>query len=343
MEHYIGLDAHSQSCTFVTVDSKGVEKSRLQTSTSESNILKYIRSHQGKVALTFEESSMSRWLFSFLKKEVVDLQVCNPSYLPRKGPVKTDYKDALHLAQTLRMGGLVTVYHDNHNEFLELRSLVSAYGDLVCDIVRNKNRLKSLFRAEAISTTGKNIFKTPDSISCLSLEVDKISADALMYQIQVQSEVQDRYLEIFEANLKKLPVLKQLTTIPGIATVRANIIGALICDGRRFPNKHHLWSYCGLVRHLQISDGRVYGQRQSWGRPELKCVYMGAAESVLMTQDNGLRRHYDRLRSQGLDHRKAKKAIARKIASISLVVMKTGKPYNDQWEEKNKTIAARKI
>lgn len=287
---------------------------------------------------------MSRWLYSFLKKEVEDLQVCNPSYLTRKSPVKTDYKDALNLAQALRMGGLTSVYHDNHNAFLELRSLTGAYMDLVSDIVRNKNRLKALYRAEALATAGKDVYQNSENISKLSLEVDQISADALMYQIQVQSQIQDRYLELFEANLKKLPVLKKLTTIPGIATVRANIIAAFICDGRRFSSKHHMWSYCGLVCHHQVSDGQIYGNRRAKGRPELKNVFMGAAESVLKTSDNGLRRYYDRLRSQGLDHRKAKKATARKIASISLAVFKSDKPYNDKREEKLKThISARKI
>ena len=40
MEYFIGLDAHSKTCTFVVIDQKGKETHRLQVNTTEFNLLR---------------------------------------------------------------------------------------------------------------------------------------------------------------------------------------------------------------------------------------------------------------------------------------------------------------
>ncbi|MBK8201533.1 MAG: transposase [Bdellovibrionales bacterium] len=51
-------------------------------------------------------------------------------------------------------------------------------------------------------------------------------------------------------------------TIPGISIIRANIIAAIVCQPARFENKHKFWGYCMLVRHIQISGGKIYGNKR---------------------------------------------------------------------------------
>lgn len=150
--------------------------------------------------------------------------------------------------------------------------------------------------------------------------------------------IKDSYEEKFEKLGREWPVIAKLGSIPGIGSVRAATICAIICSPNRFANKHKLWSYCSLVRHLDESDGRIYGSRKAHGRLELKAAFMGAASAALQ-RNNGLRRYYDRLRTQGVSqvsHRNARKAVARRIAAISLMTMKTGKRYDDKHEEKRR-------
>ena len=66
-----------------------------------------------------------------------------------------------------------------------------------------------------------------------------------------------------------------------------------------------------LARHMEISDGRIYGNKRIHGKKELKAVFFGAAESALRT-DTSLRRYYDTLRKKGLSHVDARVALARK-------------------------------
>jgi hypothetical protein len=58
----------------------------------------------------------------------------------------------------------------------------------------------------------------------------------------------------------------------------------------------------------------------------------------LIGSENSLGRYYDKMRSQGLDHKKARKALARKVAAIVLSIFKTEKAYNDKYEEQTKNV-----
>ncbi len=335
MKYYIGLDAHSTTCTFVCLDHKGTEVQKYHTPTSERNIQNFLLSLKGEKHLVFEESGMSIWLHTIIRGHVDELIVCNPTYSCLIKGSKDDYKDALNLAIQLRMGALVPVFHDEDNIYVPLRTLTSSYLDIVKDIVSAKNRLKAIFRSQGQSKIGSAIYNSPEKIEELTGEHNKFTADVFMYQIQVLEEIKAKYVEQFKENMKKYPILKLLDSIPQIDAIRANILAAYVCDGRRFENKHQLWAYAGLVRYSQISDGKSYGSKKSNGRNELKTVFISAAEGIL-TGETSLKRYYDQLRSKGLDHKAARKAVARRVAAITLSIFKKQKPYDDKFEENRK-------
>ena len=338
MENYIGMDAHGATCTFVNLNGKGEIISRCQIKTTEKNLLGYVRSQKGFTKLTFEESHLSKWLYVLLKNEVDELVVCNARYLAEKQGPKTDYRDALHLADELRTNHLVPVFHEE-NDFMEIRSQVGAYKDLVREITQTKNRFKALFRAQALQVGGTKIYNRPERIQELSSQTDRFVASQLFEQFSFLNEIKKKYILIFKENAKKHSSIGKLKSIPGINFVRANIISAIICSPGRFKNKHKLWAYAMLVKYTQESDGRTYGQKMVQGRRELKNVFVGAAQSVLQKSPNSsLRKYYDRLRSKGVDHDAAKFDVARRIAAISLSVLKHDKPYDDKYEEKKRRI-----
>jgi predicted NBD/HSP70 family sugar kinase len=104
MKYYIGLDAHASSTTGVVVDKEGKVTLRETFSTTEGNLSHFIDRIQGERNLTFEESHLSQWLYLLLNEKVENLLVCNPVYVAKKPGAKTDFRDALHLAQELRGG-----------------------------------------------------------------------------------------------------------------------------------------------------------------------------------------------------------------------------------------------
>ena len=331
MKYFIGLDAHSSTSTFAVLNETGDCILRKTVDTSEKNLWNVIESINGERILTFEESTISQWLYISLKEKVDRLLVCNPTYVAKKSGAKTDFRDAIHLANELRCGHLKEVFHDN-SHWAQLRTSVSGYLDIVQEIVRFKNRLKSVFRAEGLKTDENNFYKNKDR--CIEFKNDsaRFVATNLFAQVEFLENEKIKYLDWFKNNQKKYRPIRNLMTIPGISIVRANIITAIVCQPERFRNKHQFWGYCMLVRHIQISAGKIYGNKRVHGRRELRDIFIGAAESAMRTETT-LRDYHDALRAKGISAKDAKVALARKIASLSLHLLKNNDTYNDDYEE----------
>lgn len=341
MNYYIGLDAHSATSTVVVVNETGEIICRETFATTESNLVGFVQRVDGTAHLTFEECHLSQWLYVLLKEHVDRLVVCNPVYVAKKQGAKTDFRDALHLAQELRTGHLKPVYHDD-SKWIELRVLTNGYLALVEEIVRAKQRLKAVFRSEAIDTSDGKFYNEKDRAKELSRTNAKFVARSLFEQIDAMERLKTEYREHFRKNIKRYRPIKNLTTVPGIDVVRANVITAVVCMPRRFRSKHQFWGYCMLVRHIQMSGGRIYGNRRVHGRVELRDVFIGAAESALRT-DTHLREYYDALRARGIDHRDARIALARKIAALCLSLLKNNDTYKENYkDEQQRRTQARK-
>ena len=252
MKYYIGLDAHSTSSTFAVVDENGQCVLRETVKTSEQSLVHVINKINGERHMTFEESSISQWLYVHLKDTVDKLIVCNPTYVAKKQGAKTDFRDALHLAQELRTNHLQPVFHDT-SHWMDLRTSVSGYLDLVEEIIRFKNRLKSVFRAEAIQTDENSFYKNQSRVKELKNKSAKFVAENLFRQIEFLEKEKLKFTEQFEKNRKQYKPIRNLMTIPGISIIRANIIASIVCQPNRFENKHKFWGYCMLVRHIQLS------------------------------------------------------------------------------------------
>lgn len=331
MNYYIGLDAHSSTCTAVVVDERGEQKLRDTFPTTEGNLINFISKISGEIHLTFEEATLAQWLYVTLIDQVDHLLVCNPVYVAKKQGAKTDYRDALHLAQELRTGHLKPVYHDE-SHWIELRVLTNNYLALVDDIVRAKNRLKAVFRAEVVDTNTSNFYENKDRARDLKNPNARFVAEALYDQIFSLEKLKSEYRDKFKKNLKKYKPVQNLTSVPGIDLIRASIITAVVCTPQRFKNKHQFWGYSMLVRHIQMSAGRIYGNKRVHGRKELRDIFLGAAESALRTETS-LRDYYDTLRTRGVAHKEAKIATARKIASLCLCLLKNNDTFKNDFDE----------
>src|SRR3989344_3991734 len=112
MKNYIGLDAHSSTCTLSVMNEDGQEIDNTTLETNGRLLVSYLRGIKGVKALTFEECELSHWLFGILRPEVDTLLVCNPIANAEYKKAKTDKLDARKLAKLLRGGFLTPVFHD---------------------------------------------------------------------------------------------------------------------------------------------------------------------------------------------------------------------------------------
>lgn len=324
---YIGMDAHSSNCVFSVMNRSGTELDNVSIETNGRLLINYIRSIEGRKKLTFEECELSHWLYEVLRKEVDELVVCNPVKNVEYKRAKTDRLDARRLANLLRGGFLVPVYHDG-SEREQFRILMSGYQMLVNDAVRLKNRYKSLFRKSGRMVKGKAMYNDESLLEDLDRSDLNFVGHQLYSLLVPMEEARQKYMTEIKKVNKRFKEIRFLKTMPGIADIQAAKIVSQVVDPNRFASKYKFYSYCGLTRHKRNSGGRDYGSQKIHGNRVLKCVYKMAGKSALRG-DSGLRRYYDRLKTKGVSDKNAYNAVCRKIAAISLSIMKHHRRYDD--------------
>ena len=328
MEHYIGMDAHSSSCTFCVVDKEGKEVDHTTLETNGKLIVNYLRSIEGAKKLTFEECELSRWLFGIIKPEVNELIVCNPVANLGYKTAKTDKLDARKLAKLLRGKFLVPVYHDC-SERERFRNLVSGYQDIVEEGVRIKNRYKSLFRKSGQIYRGEKLYNDESLLEGLPRKIYRFIGEQT-YQLLVKLEgSRQAYIKEITQCSKRFKEIKYLKSIPGIGNINAAKIVSQVVDPKRFANKYKYFSYCGLVRHPRESGGKSYGSTKIWGNRILKCVYKMGGQTVIRGNSQ-LKQYYDSLLKKGTSQENGYNAVCRKIAAISLSVWKNNCKYDER-------------
>jgi transposase len=335
--HFIGLDAHSRNCFFVVVGRGGKILCKERVVTNEGELVRFIRSVRGREKLIFEETSLSQWLYLLLKDEVEELIVCRPE--GRQG-AKTDWIDATELAESLRNNNYRSVFHTD-DPMMELRTLVSGYGDLVQELTQMKNRYSALFRQAAIFLSKRGeLYKSSETISLLPTKTMRFVASPLLERIWLLEEQKYNYEMHFGDNVKKIKAIGLLTTIPGIAAVRANQIAGVVVSPHRFANKYKFFAYAMLVKHQKISDGKIYGKKRPFGQALLKDVFKSGALSALRGK-NRFTRHYQACIAKGLDDCKARNSVSRLLAATALGVWKSGKKYDDNYDANHKEVTQR--
>ena len=147
MDHFIGLDAHKNSCTFVVLGPKGRVKRKAVIETSGRALIEFVKRIPGRRHLCTEENTQSQWLYEILSPHVHDLAIV----LGRKSRGnKSDDRDAHALANRMRLGDLEQRIYKLPVSFTALRDLVRSYQMINKDLVRVKNRIHALYRSRGI-------------------------------------------------------------------------------------------------------------------------------------------------------------------------------------------------
>lgn len=325
-KHYIGVDWAQKNMAISRI-SPGMDKTfTIDVPSSIKELKVYLSNLSGNKVLTIEESSTSQWLYTELKDYVDDLIVCNPhrNRLLQQGP-KNDKIDSEKLVTLLKNNLLSPVFH-NGSEYFQLRKLVSGYNSIIQNGVRLKNQRAALFVAKGKNIRGKVLNGGHETFVLKSL-------DTLIKSNEVQVNM---YVSQFKKLKNTNKTIKNLTSIPGIQEKSAVRLLSIVIDPRRFRDKGHWLSYCGLVKYKKMSGGKLYGYRKPQYSRDAKYVFKVAAMSCIARgkSDNVFRRYYDFLIKKGTAEHNARHAVTRRIAVIALGVLKSEKPFEDKWNEK---------
>ncbi len=341
MERYVGVDAHGRSCTLGVMSAAG---KRLKSAVVETNgraLIEAVRRIGGRVHLCLEEGTQSAWLYELFRPHVVEVVVTAPG---KKKGSKDDLRDAWARANELRTGGIETRVFKAPEHLAGLRNAVRAYGFATTDVVRAKNRLKAVFLSRGISTDSSvyDPAKRRTWLKQLSSPHREL-AEWLGRQLDLLEPLREEAEGLLLSEAKKYPIVKKLSTAPGMGPIRTAQVVAIVATPERFRTRRQLWSYSGLGIVTRSSSDWVQDRAGKWVRaqvaqtrglsrkrhPRLKAVFKGAATTVIaqLTEDP-LHADYQRMLKSGIKPTLAKLTLARKIAATVLSMWKHQEVYD---------------
>jgi transposase len=336
--NYVGMDVHKATTIIVVLNAAGKQVMQQVVETKANTLICAIKAIAGTLHLTFEEGTHAAWLYDLLLPHVAKLLVCNAKHLPpHPSGNKSDFLDALRLANTLRLGSLKSVYHGQHG-LATLKELVRSYQALVADCTRTKNRIKAIFRSRAIACNGESVYHPKNRqhfLALLSQEGARTRAQLLFTQLDYLTSLRKEAESAMIAEARKQPAFRCLDSIPTLGPVRVSLLLATMVTPYRFRTKRQLWSYSGFALRtsssadFQVSNGVIKKAPQQAAtrglndnhNPILKQVFKAAANSV---RTGPLKLYFDRLCAQGIRVEMARLSLARKIAAITLAVWQKG-------------------
>ena len=141
----IGLDVHARSVVGCGLDGRTGELFERRLTPDHRDIELWIRSLPGPVVVTYEAGPTGFGLARHLTGQGIECQVAAPSRLQRPcgDRVKTDVRDARHLARLLHLGEIVAVTVPSVEQEAA-RDLVRAREDVRGDLMSARHRLSKL-------------------------------------------------------------------------------------------------------------------------------------------------------------------------------------------------------
>jgi transposase len=343
---YIGMDVHKESISIAVRNDAGKLVMECVIETKANVILDFIHGLRGELHVTFEEGTWATWLYDLLKPHVAKLVVCDPRQNSRQGN-KNDRIDARELADRLYMNKLSSVYHGGAG-VRTLKELARSYLTISKDLARVMNRVKAIYRSWGIPCAGKQVYAPRHRAEWLAkiTEVGVLRRAEFYYQqldaLRVLRQTSRRELL---AESKKHKASKLLCQIPSIGPIRAALLIALIQTPQRFRTKRPFWKYSGFAIEMHSSaDYRsVKGELQRRTRKQisvrglnrdcnhdLKNLFKSAA-TIASVKPGPFQEFYAGLVAKGMRPEMARLTLARKIATIVLIVWKRGVSFDAKY------------
>ena len=268
--NYIGCDCHISTLDCAVVNERGHETKKQKMNTSVKGLMEFVKSIPKPRKIIIEEGTLASWLLEVCTAYGEELIITDPKinrWIGRAGQ-KNDEIDASKLAQLARGGYIKEIYHPiGHRR--RFRELVMLYHATVKSQTRIKNQLKGKFRQDGIKCSGETVYSVkfrnewkkklpPD-------KVVQVMVEGLWRQLDQVHEVQEELLGHIRKQSRQYLEIKRFKHIPGIGTVHAATISAIVETPHRFANKKKLWMYAGLsaIDHENTSYRTINYNKQS--------------------------------------------------------------------------------
>jgi transposase len=281
----VGLDVHARSVVGCALDGVTGEVLKRRLTPDPNEILAWVRSLPGPARVTYEAGPTGFGLARFLTGSGVECLVAAPSKLQRPSGdrVKTDARDALHLARLLKLGEIVEVTVPGVAQEAA-RDLVRAREDARADLMRTRHRLSKLLLRQGIvycggqAWTGKHdgwlrAQQFPEAGRQLAFD----SAYEAMVLTSDRRDRLDAAITTMACDSEFTDVVRKLSCLRGVSTLTAFALAVEIGDWHRFTGSS-IGAYLGLVPTESSSGGqRSQGSITKTGNTHARRLLVEAA------------------------------------------------------------------
>jgi transposase len=342
---YIGMDVHKESISIAVRNDVGKIVMECVIESKANIILDFIHGLRGELQVTFEEGTWATWLYDLLKPHVTKLVVCDPRKNSRQGN-KNDRIDARELSDRLYMNKLSSVYHGGAG-VRTLKELARSYLTISKDLARVMTRVKAIYRSWGIPCAGKQVYAPRHRAEWLAKITEvgvRRRAEFYYQQLDALRSLRHQVRRDLLVESKKHKASKLLCQIPSIGPIRAALLIALIQTPHRFRTKRPLWKYSGFAieTHSSADYRKVQGQLERTKKQvsvrglnrdcnhDLKNLFKSAA-TIASVKPGPFQEFYAALVAKGMRPEMARLTLARKIATIVLIVWKKGVSFDAQF------------
>jgi transposase len=281
----VGLDVHARSVVAAALDGATGEIRRARLTPAHEDLGLWLRELDGPVAVTYEAGPTGFGLARFLRGCGIACKVAAPSKLQRPAGdrVKTDARDALHLARLLHPGEIVEVTVPSVGQEAA-RDLVRAREDARGDLMAARHRVSKLLLRQGIVYSGGKAWTRAHGIWLRSqhfeqraLQLAFDSAYEAMELTVARRARLDAAIAEMAADSEFTAVVDRLSCLRGVSTLTAFGLAVEIGDWHRLTGRS-IGAYLGLVP-TEFSSGtrRVQGGLTKTGNGHARRLLVEAA------------------------------------------------------------------
>ena len=250
----VGLDVHARSVVACAIDGDTGELHRARLSPDHGEIHRWLAGLEGPVAVTYEAGPTGFGLARYLAGVGIGCVVAAPSKLTRPpgDRVKTDARDALHLARLLRLGEIPAVTVPSVDQEAA-RDLVRAREDARGDLMRNRHRVSKLLLRHGIVYSGGNPWTAAHEQWLHAQRLDspavQLAFDSSLEAMLLTADRRDRLdmmIEEMAADSEFTPVVNRLCCLRGVSTLTGFGLAVEVGDWSRFTGST-IGAFLGLV------------------------------------------------------------------------------------------------
>ena len=250
----VGLDVHARSVVACAIDGETGELTRARLCPDYGEVHRWLLDLEGPLRVVYEAGPTGFGLSRFLASVGIECVVAAPSKLVRASGdrVKTDARDALHLARLLRLGEVTAVAVPSIGQEAA-RDLVRAREDARGDLMRDRHRVSKLLLRQGIvyyggtPWTGKHLtWLRSHRFDAAGLQVAYDSAVEAMLLTTDRRGRLDAAITAMAAESEFTVVVDRLCCLRGISSLTGFGLAVEVGDWHRFTGST-IGAFLGLV------------------------------------------------------------------------------------------------